>query len=798
MDMTESFERCAQELWELYNTDFTKPIIAVAGSFNTGKSTLINNLLGTELSPVDVVPTTACPIYFHYDRHFAAQFTRKFRKIRIESICDYKAYLKDKNHAAALERIDLWWPAELLKKCILVDTPGIDSIEPKQQSKLFLKQAQRITEQVIAEADKVFFIFHQRGINEYERNFLWQVKPWWEEKGRKGLFLWISCNLQGFDGTSLDETRSAAGEIFGPSIQVHTLNTQDNRSIKLVRQLLEYELAGDLIGQMKHNLKELDASIPHRLKKLTRVNDEILFLTSFWEIQNTAELILNTRQSLDSIPRIMQKIRHNLQEYDNKSIRKTHTPAASAKEKAKTVNLADIKEKLTDLLRRLMFDPELRSLINPKELGELAGRIRDEEFLVLAAGPFSSGKTTFFNAIMQDMVLPAENKPTTACITRIKYGKRPQAEVYLKHQTTLPIYEVSANNKGQLRRVETQALRQWLEDSQMAEQIAKIEADTGEGMITVNSQQLSKLLQQTTDLFNSEVSTLPNTAFQRPLPALVRLISVKKLGRNRAVRAVRLTFQKAAPITFDLEGADGRSAFYRYLSPANSLRTEEIHIYYPAELLKLASFIDTPGFDSTYKHHRELTGSYLSASDAYLLFLNGKHILTNMDRQNILQIMKGRIKEYLTGLTPQQAASEADKFFVVINFADTLSATEKEKVVNYVRQNLYFEGHAGTGLFIPQVYLISSLSALIGDELWGNCNNSNEGFQKLIRKLERTLLKRRGEEILQRHIVELRSCILTISNGPKTLIQKYLKELNHIERLLGTPGGVQIWKMQGH
>lgn len=72
-----------------------------------------------------------------------------------------------------------------------------------------------------------------------------------------------------------------------------------------------------------------------------------------------------------------------------------------------------------------------------ESINNLEKKIQKENFLVVSFGGFSSGKTTFLNALMGNRILPAKTLPTTATINYLLYNKKPYAEIQFKDKKLL-------------------------------------------------------------------------------------------------------------------------------------------------------------------------------------------------------------------------------------------------------------------------------------------------------------------------------------------------------------------------
>ena len=109
----------AQEMDRLSDWANRKPVIALMGEFSSGKSTLLNMLVGQSILPMQVTATRLPPVWIQYG--------------------DKPAFWMDKEgqrHAVDLDNLDLvplnearfiriYVLADQLKKCDLIDTPGI-------------------------------------------------------------------------------------------------------------------------------------------------------------------------------------------------------------------------------------------------------------------------------------------------------------------------------------------------------------------------------------------------------------------------------------------------------------------------------------------------------------------------------------------------------------------------------------------------------------------------------------------------------------------------------------------------
>jgi small GTP-binding protein len=129
-------------------------LVTVMGEFNAGKSTFVNALLGEEVAPMGITPTTATINVLKYGAE---------RKGRVVWLDDARAPLDvpwqevpallkglGAEQAKQIRAVEVLYPLEILQRVNVVDTPGLNSIQPEHEA-----TARRF----IAEADAVVWLF---------------------------------------------------------------------------------------------------------------------------------------------------------------------------------------------------------------------------------------------------------------------------------------------------------------------------------------------------------------------------------------------------------------------------------------------------------------------------------------------------------------------------------------------------------------------------------------------------------------------------------------------------------------
>src|SRR5262249_42733317 len=125
--------------------------LVVLGEFNHGKSTFVNALLGSDILPTGITPTTASINHVV----FANQPTARVVLTAGESKPLDPSQLKEwvtvaGGHASEVAYVELGYPSELVKNnVVLVDTPGVNDLN---------EQRAEVTYGYVPRADAVVFL----------------------------------------------------------------------------------------------------------------------------------------------------------------------------------------------------------------------------------------------------------------------------------------------------------------------------------------------------------------------------------------------------------------------------------------------------------------------------------------------------------------------------------------------------------------------------------------------------------------------------------------------------------------
>ncbi len=104
--------------------------LVVLGLFKRGKSSFINSMLENNIVPTGVIPLTAIITFIEYGETPSAKIffdDNRTEDVSIEQVADFVAEEKNPNNEKGVSKVVIYTPNPLLKKIILIDTPGVGS-----------------------------------------------------------------------------------------------------------------------------------------------------------------------------------------------------------------------------------------------------------------------------------------------------------------------------------------------------------------------------------------------------------------------------------------------------------------------------------------------------------------------------------------------------------------------------------------------------------------------------------------------------------------------------------------------
>ncbi|EOL9718492.1 dynamin family protein, partial [Campylobacter jejuni] len=98
--------------------------IAIIGQFSSGKSSLLNLILGRDCLPTGVVPVTFKPTFLRYAKEYFLRVEFEDGSDIITNIEKLAFYTDQRNEVKQAKSLHIFAPIPLLEKITLVDTPG--------------------------------------------------------------------------------------------------------------------------------------------------------------------------------------------------------------------------------------------------------------------------------------------------------------------------------------------------------------------------------------------------------------------------------------------------------------------------------------------------------------------------------------------------------------------------------------------------------------------------------------------------------------------------------------------------
>jgi small GTP-binding protein len=253
-------------------------LLVIAGEFNSGKSSFINALLGKQLQPEGVTPTTAQIYLLKYG-------------------AEVKQSPGDKG---------IWVqtaPIELLQKISIVDTPGTNAI---------MREHEALTAEFIPRSDLVLFLTSaDRPFTESERNFLTQIRDW----GKKIVLIVNKADILSEDGEKkqvMDFVEKAVKDLVGEVSAVFLVSSKQAQKAKLGEPHLWQPSGFEPMEQYIHDT--LDDNERFRLKLLNPLGVGFKLVTRQLDtMQLDLQSLQADSQLLDDIHRQMTYYNEDMQ-----------------------------------------------------------------------------------------------------------------------------------------------------------------------------------------------------------------------------------------------------------------------------------------------------------------------------------------------------------------------------------------------------------------------------------------------------------------------------------------------------
>ncbi len=127
-------------------------LVTVMGEFSSGKSSFVNAFIGADVAPTGITPTTATINVVRYGRERGGRIIARDGTTLELGWDDLMTHLRalTPDAARAIDRVEILVPLPQLEKINIVDTPGLNSIQPEHEA---------TARAFIARADAVVWVF---------------------------------------------------------------------------------------------------------------------------------------------------------------------------------------------------------------------------------------------------------------------------------------------------------------------------------------------------------------------------------------------------------------------------------------------------------------------------------------------------------------------------------------------------------------------------------------------------------------------------------------------------------------
>jgi len=123
-------------------------LVTVMGEFSSGKSSFVNAFIGADVAPTGITPTTATINVVRYGRERGGRIVTADGTTLELAWEPLMAHLKalTPDAARAIDRVEILVPLPQLEKINIVDTPGLNSIQPEHEAtaRAFISRADAV------------------------------------------------------------------------------------------------------------------------------------------------------------------------------------------------------------------------------------------------------------------------------------------------------------------------------------------------------------------------------------------------------------------------------------------------------------------------------------------------------------------------------------------------------------------------------------------------------------------------------------------------------------------------------
>ena len=352
-------------------------LIMVMGEFSTGKSTFINALVKRDIATVGAQPTTAVITKLSYGIEdkievFYRDGTRKFFSASEFSKLTAERLNKEYDELhSGIDYVSRTLPIEILKNMTIVDSPGLNAIKP-------VHAATAAT----------------------TRNFM----------DKADLVIWLSDVFIPAQQSEIDSLKKLNPRL-SPLVILNKIDVVDEEDDDWVESLI-----ADIGRKLRNNKIQV--------QKIIGISSKLALEGAR---QNNAAILSSSNIS-EFYNFVNNNIVPNRDAYKQNSL---------FDENERRIFMATeffnrVSENLISLGKRLKVSTSLAG--KASDVDEIVANI-NSPMLIMVMGEFSTGKSTFINALVKRDIATVGAQPTTAVITKLSYGIEDKIEVFYRDGT---------------------------------------------------------------------------------------------------------------------------------------------------------------------------------------------------------------------------------------------------------------------------------------------------------------------------------------------------------------------------
>ncbi len=211
-------------------------IISVIGKFKTGKSSLINALLGEELLPVGIIPLTTVVTEIRRAKSFRAVVSfanGNQEEVKRSDLLDYISEQKNPDNEKQVSAVKLWTTyAPFNSDITLVDTPGVGSVHLHNTE---------TSHDYIEKSDAVIFLLSvDSPVSQMELDFLLKARK------HAAKFYFAVNKIDGINEEDLEEFLSYCKEVLSEAIgldpTIFPLSARTGEGVDFLKEKLNQDL----------------------------------------------------------------------------------------------------------------------------------------------------------------------------------------------------------------------------------------------------------------------------------------------------------------------------------------------------------------------------------------------------------------------------------------------------------------------------------------------------------------------------------------------------------------------------